>query len=1135
MQEIIHLRVHSEYSFGHGAIKIKNLVKHCAAQKMPALALTDKHNLFAALEFSLACCEAGVQPIIGSVIKVDFSSFFNNQLEGKYNVCEVLVIAKNQIGWQNLLNLISNEAAASGEELIAAKGINYSKLIELSDGLLLLCGGLDSPIYRCLAQKKLDVANNILDDLNKHFNSHFYLEIHRHGLPEEQELEEFLLEYAYAKDVPIVAVNQVAFLTPDMYQAQDVLLCITGGYNIYEDNRKKAVAAHYFKSAAEMKELFADLPEALANTSLIAKRCSVMAQANPPLLPSFACAKGRTEQEELSLQAYEGLQQKLQNIAAEKHQEYFDRLEYELKVVESMKYPGYFLIVSDFIRWSKQQGIPVGPGRGSGAGSVVAWALQITDLDPLRFGLLFERFLNPERVSMPDFDIDFCQERRDEVISYVQSKYGVDKVAQIVTFGKLQARAVLRDVGRVLSFGYGQINEICKKVPYNPANPITLAEAINLDKELQQERINNPEIKQLLDISLQLEGMTRHVSTHAAGIVIADRPLLELVPLYRDHNSSMPAVQYSMKYAEIAGLVKFDFLGLKTLTMISWACKLIEDGDFDISSILLDDEKTYQMLARGETIGVFQFESAGMREAIKKLKPDKIDDLIALGSLYRPGPMDNIPQYINRKHGLEKAEYLHPALESILQETYGIIVYQEQVMEIAQKLAGYTLGGADLLRRAMGKKIKSEMEAQRQIFVEGAISNNVKKELAVEIFNLVEKFASYGFNKSHAAAYALISYQTAYLKANYPLAFLIASINLEIDDTDKIATFLQEAKRLGITCLNPDINRSDTLFSPEDNSMRFGLSAIKNAGKKAIDAIINERKTHGEFKDIFDFAARCSAFLNKRLFENLARAGAFANLHKNRQQLFLATEQILQYGANYLRDKNTKQAGLFDKLDSALHKITPELPEVDDWQGRHLLEAEFAACGLYLSMHPLEPYQSLLAHKRVVNAGSIEIFADSSTNKMAVAGVINAKRIRSSARKKYAFIQLSDLHGIIEVSIFNEELLVRNLELLEVGALVYFEVDVRKDETGLRIIASNILPIDEALKNVDAECWLYINEQADLELINKYFKPQGRRVVLVADVADKGKVFFKVKKPLYIANDDIAVLRTLKGVKLVEK
>ncbi len=833
----IALRNHTTYSLCKGAIRINQIIEKAKSYKMPALGIMDLGNLFGALEFSSYCKKSGIQPILGVDILVDFKINDNKNLSNldiENSLCKLPLIAKNEQGYKNLMYLVS--FSFLNRKTGISPHIDFDLLKEKSQGLIALSGSVGGVLNKLIEQGQEKKLAEFSEKLSAIFEKDdFYIQLERYG-GDEEKAEKKLIELAFKYNFPLVATNDVYFIDKEMHEAQDILNCIGEGRFFLETNRKKFSPEQYFKSAQEIEALFADIPEAIENTVNIAKKCNVMAFERQPTLPIFSDEAGFSEKDELRKQASEGLKQRLdvkfdieetsQTKQNEINKEYFARLDYELSVIAKMGFDGYFLIVSDFIKWSKNNDIPVGPGRGSGAGSVVAWSLQITDLDPIRFGLLFERFLNPERVSMPDFDIDFCQARRDEVIKYVQNKYDLNnaekteeiKVAQIITFGKLQARAVLKDVGRVLQMPYGQVDRICKLIPFNAIEAVTLEKAIEMDKDLQKAIKDDAQITKLVDIALKLEGLNRHASTHAAGVVIGDKPLTEICGLYLDDGGQMPAVGYSMKYAENAGLVKFDFLGLKTLTTISETVKLIEKNrgiKINISNIKLDDKLTFDMLAKGDSIGVFQIESSGMRSILKQMKSDKIEDIIALISLYRPGPMDNIPTYIKRKHGDETTIYPHPLLEPVLKETYGVIVYQEQVMEIAKVLAGYSLGAADLLRRAMGKKIKEEMDLQREIFVNGAVKNGVDKRQASEIFDLVDKFAGYGFNKSHAAAYAFISYQTAYLKAHFPVEFLIASINLEIDNADKINIFLQVAKDHGIKILPPDVNRSEAYFSIE--------------------------------------------------------------------------------------------------------------------------------------------------------------------------------------------------------------------------------------------------------------------------------------------------------------------------------
>ncbi|MDA0901916.1 MAG: DNA polymerase III subunit alpha [Proteobacteria bacterium] len=827
----IHLRNHTPYSLCKGAITISELVEKAKEYAMPAIAICDSSNLFGALEFSLYCKKNNIQPIIACEILIDLNSVDatanQNQSIAEKLLKKLVLIARNQQGYLNLMSLVSDSYINRKDGV--SPHINLEELSSKKEGLIALSAGYEGVFGNLLEDEQSNACDALAQKFTALFPDNFYIELHRHNNAQEDALEQKFIDLAYKHNLPLVATNVNFFLTRDMHEAQDVLACIGEGRYVTEDNRKKLTEEHHFKSAAEMVDLFKDIPEAIENTVNIAKKCHVMAYERPPTLPHFQTKEGFSEAQQLSEDARNGLAARLEekfeleDISKEEQEritkEYNERLDYELGIINQMNFSGYFLIVSDFIIWSKENDIPVGPGRGSGAGSIVAWALQITNLDPIRFGLLFERFLNPERVSMPDFDIDFCQARRDEVINYVQNKYGKDMVAQIITFGKLQARAALKDVGRVLQMPYNQVDRICKLIPFNAIEAVTLKKAIEMDKDLENAIEQDQQIAELVNIALKLEGLNRHASTHAAGIVIGDKPLHQICGLYLDDaKSTMPAVGYSMKYAEAAGLVKFDFLGLKTLTTISDTVKLVNKNrnlGLDIDKIRLDDQDTFDMLAQGDSIGAFQIESSGMQAVLRQMKPDKLEDIIALISLYRPGPMDNIPTYIKRKSGEEKITYPHPLLEPILEETYGVIVYQEQVMEIAKVLAGYSLGAADLLRRAMGKKIKEEMDQQREIFVTGAVKNNVPAQQAGDIFDLVAKFAGYGFNKSHAAAYALISYQTAYLKANFPVEFLTASINLEIDNSDKVGVFVQVAKDHGIKILPPDINKSEAYFTVE--------------------------------------------------------------------------------------------------------------------------------------------------------------------------------------------------------------------------------------------------------------------------------------------------------------------------------
>src|SRR5947208_4387258 len=839
----VHLHVHSAYSLLKGSIKIAKLGELAKADRQPALALTDTDNMFGALEFSDKMAGYGIQPIIGCELAVDFGDQDPNARSAHLaGPARIVLLASRERGYRSLMRL--NSRAFLETPVHQSPHIKFDWLEHDADDLIALTGGPDGPISAALLADHAGLAAARCDRLASLFGDRLYIELQRHGIEKERRTEAALIDLAYSKGLPLVATNEPYFASSDDYEAHDALLCIAGGRLIAESDREQLTPDHRFKTRAEMAVLFADIPEALASTVEIAERCSFRPMTRKPILPRFTVGAGTNaadaaaeEAAELRRQAEEGLRNRLRVHGLSQgttEEDYSARLAFELDVITRMNYAGYFLIVADFIKHAKSEGIPVGPGRGSGAGSLVAYALTITDLDPIRFGLLFERFLNPERVSMPDFDIDFCQDRRGEVIDYVQQRYGRDQVAQIITFGTLQARGVLRDVGRVLQMPYGQVDKLTKLVPQNPAAPVTLAQAIESEPKLQAFRDEDPVVARAFDIAQRLEGLTRHASTHAAGIVIGDRPLSELVPLYRDPKSDMPVTQFNMKWVEPAGLVKFDFLGLKTLTVLARCLDLLAARGIalDLANLPFDDRPAYELLARGDTVGVFQVEGAGVRDMLKKLRPDRFEDIIAVVSLYRPGPMENIPRYIAVKHGEEKPDYLHPELEPILRETHGIMIYQEQVMQIAQVLAGYTLGGADLLRRAMGKKIQSEMDAQRKSFVEGAVARGVAPAKAEQIFDQMAKFAGYGFNKSHAAAYALVAYQTAYLKANYPVEFLAASMTLDLGNTDKLNHFRQELERLRIPLLPPDVNRSMAEFAVETTpegkkGVRYALAAIK--------------------------------------------------------------------------------------------------------------------------------------------------------------------------------------------------------------------------------------------------------------------------------------------------------------------
>src|SRR6059058_5264587 len=1038
----VHLHVHSAYSLLKGSIKIQKLGELAKADRQPALALTDTDNMFGALEFSDKMAGYGIQPIVGCELAVDFGDQDPNARNALAAApSRIVLLAARERGYRSLMRL--NSRAFLETPVHQSPHIKLEWFEGDAEDLIALTGGPDGPISLALHGDHAALAAARCDRLASLFGDRLYIELQRHGIERERRTEAPLIELAYTRGFPVVATNEPYFATTDDYEAHDALLCIAGGRLVAETDREQLTPDHRFKTRAEMAVLFADVPEALASTIEIAERCSFRPVTRKPILPRFTVGAAANtadaasdEAAELRRQAEQGLSNrlKLHGLArGASEEDYRARLAFELDVITRMNYAGYFLIVADFIQWAKAAGIPVGPGRGSGAGSLVAYALTITDLDPIQFGLLFERFLNPERVSMPDFDIDFCQDGRDQVIRYVQQRYGRDQVAQIITFGTLQARGVLRDVGRVLQMPYGQVDKLTKLVPQNPAAPVTLAAAIASEPKLQAFRDEDPVVARAFDIAQRLEGLTRHASTHAAGIVIGDRPLSELVPLYRYPKSDMPVTQFNMKWVEPAGLVKFDFLGLKTLTVLDVAVKLLKQRDIqvDLPTLPIDDAPSYQMLARGDVVGVFQVESQGMRRALIDMRPDRFEDIIALVALYRPGPMANIPTYCARKHGDEEPEYLHPMLEPILKETFGVIIYQEQVMQIAQVMSGYSLGDADLLRRAMGKKIRAEMEKQREIFVAGAVKNGVPKGQAETIFELLAKFADYGFNKSHAAAYALVSYHTAYMKAHHPVEFLAASMTLDLNNTDKLSEFRAEAQRLGIKVEAPSINRSGASFEVADGTIYYALAALKGVGPQAVELIVEERRK-GPFTSLADFAARVNPrAINKRVIESLAAAGAFDTLEPNRARVFAGADAIL---AACQRSHEAATVGQNDMFGNAADAPTIMLPQIDAWLPAERLRREYDAIGFFLSGHPLDDYAAVLKKLRVQSWAE---FSRAVKNGASTAGrvagtVVSRQERRTRTGNKMGIIGLSDATGAYEAVVFSEGL-AEYRDLLEPG------------------------------------------------------------------------------------------------------
>jgi DNA polymerase-3 subunit alpha len=1143
--DFVHLKVRSAYSLTEGANKVDKIVALAKENAMPAVAVTDRNNLFGALEFSQYAASNGVQPIIGCDLAIRRAEEGGIAAAAKLpSVDWLTLLVQSEAGYVNLMRLVSRAHLDFKTGSLSA--LPLEELEGHTDGLIALTGSIGSALGRLLAAGQAPAAAHQLERLQKMFEARLYIELQRHGEEAERRIEDPLIDLAYDKGLPLVATNDVHFPKAAMHEAHDVLLCIEQGAHIDDPNRRRLTPEHYFKSAEEMRRLFADLPEACDNTLVVARRCAYMPAPRKPILPSYTKLQGRSEGEALRALARSGLDElrRLGRLAPHiDFEKYGERLAYELDMIEKMGFAGYFLIVADFIQWAKDHDVPVGPGRGSGAGSLVAWSLKITDLDPLRWGLLFERFLNPERVSMPDFDIDFCQDKRDRVIRYVRDEYGHDRVAAIITFGKLQARAVLRDVGRVLGMPYGQVDRICKLVPNNPANPVTLAKALETEQLLKDQYEADEEIRRLIDLALQLEGLYRNASTHAAGVVIGDRPLDELVPLYRDtdNKESLPATQFNMKWVETAGLVKFDFLGLKTLTVIEKACDLIGRDRIDIAKLPLDDRKTFELLARGDGSGVFQLEGNGMRDVLRKLKPDRFEDIIAVVALYRPGPMENIPSYIKRKHGEETPDYLHPLLEGILKETYGIMIYQEQVMQIAQVLSGYTLGGADLLRRAMGKKIKSEMDAQRATFIEGAEKNGVKKDKASSIFDQVDKFAGYGFNKSHAAAYALVCYQTAYLKANHPVEFFAATMTLDMGNVEKLNGYRRDLDKLGIELLPPDVTRSSAEFTVEATAdgrkaIRYALAAIKGVGRDAMARLVAEREASGPFKDLFDVAERLDQrVLNKRLVESLVKAGAFDTLNRNRAQTFGAIEALLRHSQATHEARGSSQNNLFGD-DTAQRR--PPLPKVPDWAPMERLQHEFSAIGFYLSSHPLAAYERSLQRLGVVRAADLPaLLARGVPGRIRLAGTVIDRMERVSAKgNRFAFVQCSDQSGAFELTCFSEVLSSKR-QLLEAGQAILVSADGRLDGEQVKLMAQSVEKLEEAVAHAAAGLRIVISDPAALDALRKHLDgKRGRgRVTLVVPVTEEAEAEVVLPGSYSVAGGLRDAIGSLPGVAQVEE
>jgi len=1125
------IKIHTQYSICEGAIKIEELAEYCKSNKIKSIGLADSYNLCGALEFSEKLSKVGTQPLIGTQINLR-----TNNIVGK-----ITLYATSKHGYKNLTKLSSLSYLKNNETDEPA--CEFNDLISNNEDLILLTGNYSNFFGKLFYANKIKDFEKIIISLKTHFKNRLYFEIQRHGEIEEKNFENHLLNFSKILDIPLIATQEVFYMGSDMYEAHDALICIGEKRFVDDNNRFKYSNQHYFKKNEELLKLYSDIPEALENNYNFHLRFNYKPKKSKPILPSIANDQNSSPEEELTSQAKLGLENRIKNFISKRNPEktkeqikstYEDRLSHELNIINSMDYASYFLIVSDYIKWAKKNSIPVGPGRGSGAGSLVAYCLDITDLDPIEFDLIFERFLNPDRISMPDFDIDFCEEKRDQVFEYLKTKYK-DGVAHIITFGKLKARMVLRDVGRVLGLPYGHVDKICKMVPFDPSRPLTLQESIDREPRFKEEIKNNIKIKKLIDLSLKLEGLNRNMATHAAGVVIAGNKLAEQFPLYMDHSSNLilPSTQYDMYSSENAGLVKFDLLGLKTLTVIDKTIKRLKlkNINLDISNINQNDKKVFSLLSTGETTGLFQLESAGMRDAIKQMKPNKFDDIIALVALYRPGPMSNIPIYNDCKNGIKEPDYIHPTLKEILKPTYGIIIYQEQVMQIAQTLAGFTAGEADILRRAMGKKKKAELDKQKERFINGAIKNGIAKDVANFVFTKIEPFAQYGFNKSHAAAYALIAYQTAYLKTYHKEDFIAATMSTELTNTSKLREFVEELKRLDIEIIRPSINKSFAEFKAKDGKLFYGLGAIKSVGFQAVSNIVKEREKNGQYKTFVDFINRVDAKnVNKLQLEGFVKAGVFDEFDIDRSKILNSIPKILQQIKNINDDKNNHQTGLFDNQENS-EKEFDFLPH-EPWKKRELLTEEFRSLGFYLSDHPLNEYKEIFNQLKII---SYNQFYENNNNEGLVAGTIMSIQEKKSAKgTPYGIVKFSDKECEFELFLF-AEILISNRDKLkesESFVLTLQKDKITRDSANKRINVRKILSLDEVINKPYSKVTIELKNNYNLGEIRDLLSVNGETEVNLV-IKDKNKqAFYSLQKNRKF---ELKHLKALKAMDYVEK
>ena len=1118
-----HLKIHSQYSICEGAIKIDNLKEYSKENKLKSLGLCDTSNLCGALEFAEKISKAGTQPIIGTQINFKFED----------TIGLLPLFALNQEGYKRIIELSSLSFLKNNELL--DPHVNFEELLIKDEGVALFSGTVFGFFGSLFDKGKFSEIDNLYSKLKSKYHDRFYLEIQRHGDKNEKEFEKFNLSKSLKLEIPIIATNEVYYINQNMHEAHDALICIKNKTYINEKNRLRLTNQHYLKSASEMRDLFEDIPEALENNINFPLRCSFKPSSSKPILPNISTEKGGEADDILRSESIKGLSQRFKEIfdikkneisSSQEYLKYKDRLDHELEIITKMKYSSYFLIVSDYINWAKKNDIPVGPGRGSGAGSLVAWCLSITDVDPIKFNLIFERFLNPDRISMPDFDIDFCEEKRDLVFEYLTKKYK-DSVAHIITFGKLKARMVMRDVGRVMGLSYGFVDSISKMIPFDPSRPQNLTECINGEPRLQKLINEDTRVKKLTELSLKLEGLNRNVATHAAGVVIADQKLSEIVPLYKDFTANLllPSTQFDMYSAENAGLIKFDFLGLKTLTVINNTQKLIREKvkDFNIQNIDFDDQKVFEILTSGKTVGLFQIESAGMREALMQMKPNHIEDIIALVALYRPGPMSNIPTYNDCKNGNQEPDYLHPLLEDILKPTYGVIIYQEQVMQIAQKLAGFTAGQADILRRAMGKKKRAELERQKQNFIAGAVKNGISKDVAAGIFLKIEPFAEYGFNKSHAAAYAIISYQTAFLKTYYPKEFIAASMTMDISNQNKLNEFYEELKRLRIEIVRPDINECFADFKTDGKKFYYALGGIKAVGYEAISNIINERNKNGKFVSIDDFLKRVNPKdINKLQLEGLVKAGAFDSMNENRQSLLKSIPNFISKSKNFFENKSANQIDLFGETQDEINDI---IFKINDWEFEERLSKEFEAVGFFISDHPLNQYREIFEDYKIIDYQKFVTNTEIKDTNIAVT-LLKIQERKTSKGNSYAVLKLSDLTSVFELFIFSD-LLELNREILKEGNSFILTIikSVNEDNRFTRINVQKIASLKDLINRPIKEVIFNLKSLKELDEISKFLIKKGETTVKINIDENDSNLSFELKNKRNLDRKTLNLLR----------